>query len=40
MLELPQILEILGRELSEAVAGSKSPQDALDTVAQEMEAMT
>ena len=40
MPELPQILEILGRELSEAVAGSKSPQDALDTVAQEMEAMT
>lgn len=34
--KLPQILEILGRELSEAVAGTKTPQEALDTVAKEM----
>ena len=35
--ELPQILEILGRELSEAVAGSKTPKEALDIVAKEMQ---
>lgn len=37
--ELPQILEILGRELSEAVSGNKTSQNALDTVAKEMNAI-
>ena len=37
--ELPQILEILGRELSEAVSGTKDPQSALDTVQNEMNQM-
>lgn len=34
---LPQILEVLGRECSEAVAGNRTPQEALDTVQKEME---
>lgn len=35
--DAPQLIEILGRELSEAVSGGKSPKDALDTVANEIE---
>ncbi|WP_256758338.1 ABC transporter substrate-binding protein [Cohnella sp. WQ 127256] len=34
--QAPQLIEILGRELSEAVSGGKSPQDALDTIAKEV----
>jgi len=37
--DAPQLIEVLGRELSEAVAGSKSSQEALDTVAEEMQSM-
>lgn len=37
--DAPQLVEVLGRELSEAVAGSKSSQQALDTVAKEMQSM-
>ena len=36
MEDAPQLIEILGRELSEAVSGAKTSQEALDTVAQEM----
>ena len=39
MEDAPQLIEILGRELSEAVTGSKTPQQALDTLAQEMSKM-
>ncbi|MGM8212230.1 extracellular solute-binding protein [Virgibacillus sp. W0430] len=35
--EAPQLIEILGRELSIAVSGDKTPQEALDTVAEEIE---
>jgi multiple sugar transport system substrate-binding protein len=34
--QAPQLIEILGRELSEAVSGGKSPKDALDTVAKDV----
>ncbi|WP_220471212.1 ABC transporter substrate-binding protein [Cohnella cholangitidis] len=34
--QAPQLIEILGRELSEAVSGGKSSQKALDTVAKEI----
>jgi ABC-type glycerol-3-phosphate transport system substrate-binding protein len=34
--QAPQLIEILGRELSEAVSGGKSAQKALDTVAKEI----
>ena len=37
--DAPQLIEVLGRELSEAVAGTKSSQEALDTVAKEMQSM-
>ena len=37
--DAPQLIEILGRELSEAVTGSKTPQQALDALAQEMSKM-
>ena len=36
MEDAPQLIEVLGRELSEAVAGTKTSQEALDTVAAEM----
>ncbi|MBQ7801932.1 MAG: sugar ABC transporter substrate-binding protein [Oscillospiraceae bacterium] len=36
MEDAPQLIEVLGRELSEAVAGAKTPQEALDTLAKEM----
>ena len=39
MEDAPQLIEVLGRELSEAVTGSKSAQEALDMVAQEMQEM-
>ncbi len=39
MEDAPQLIEILGRELSEAVTGSKTPQQALDTLAEEMSKM-
>ncbi|MCD9020956.1 extracellular solute-binding protein [Cohnella silvisoli] len=35
--EAPQLIEILGRELSEAVSGGKTSKDALDTVAKEVQ---
>jgi ABC-type glycerol-3-phosphate transport system substrate-binding protein len=31
----PQMVEVLGRELSLAVAGEKSPKDALDQIEKE-----
>ncbi len=34
--DAPQLIEVLGRELSQAVSGEKSSQEALDTVAEEM----
>lgn len=34
--QAPQLIEILGRELSEAVSGGKTPKEALDTVASEI----
>lgn len=37
--DAPQLIEVLGRELSEAVAGTKSSQQALDAVAEEMKSM-
>lgn len=37
--DAPQLVEVLGRELSEAVIGSKSSQEALDAVAEEMKNM-
>jgi ABC-type glycerol-3-phosphate transport system substrate-binding protein len=37
--DAPQLIEVLGRELSEAVSGAKSSQEALDTVAEEMKSM-
>jgi ABC-type glycerol-3-phosphate transport system substrate-binding protein len=37
--DAPQLVEVLGRELSEAVAGTKSSQEALDAVAEEMKSM-
>lgn len=37
--QAPQLIEILGRELSEAVSGGKSPQSALDTIAKEIKEM-
>lgn len=37
--DAPQLVEILGRELSEAVIGNKTPQEALDTVATDMEGL-
>lgn len=39
MEDAPQLIEVLGRELSEAVTGSKTAQQALDTLAQEMSKM-
>lgn len=36
MEDAPQLIEVLGRELSEAVAGTKTSQQALDAVAAEM----
>ena len=39
MEDAPQLIEILGRELSEAVTGSKTAQQALDTLAEEMAKM-
>lgn len=39
MEDAPQLIEVLGRELSEAVTGNKTPQEALDTLAAEMENM-
>ncbi len=40
MEDAPQLIEVLGRELSEAVTGAKTAQEALDTVAEEMASMT
>ena len=37
--DAPQLIEVLGRELSVAVTGSKTSQEALDTVADEMKNM-
>ncbi|HWQ79320.1 MAG TPA: sugar ABC transporter substrate-binding protein [Anaerovoracaceae bacterium] len=37
--DAPQLIEVLGRELSEAVAGNKTSKEALDTVAEEMKSM-
>ena len=37
--DAPQLIEVLGRELSEAVTGSKTAQQALDTLAEEMAKM-
>ena len=37
--DAPQLVEVLGRELSEAVSGNKSSQEALDAVAEEMQSM-
>lgn len=37
--DAPQLIEVLGRELSEAVTGAKTAQQALDTLAQEMSKM-
>ena len=34
--QAPQLVEILGRELSEAVSGGKSAKDALDTIAKDI----
>lgn len=39
MEDAPQLVEVLGRELSEAVTGAKTAQAALDTVAEEMQKM-
>ena len=39
MEDAPQLIEVLGRELSEAVAGTKTSQEALDAVAAEMAKM-
>ena len=39
MVDAPQLIEVFGRELSLAVSGEKKPQEALDTVAKEMENM-
>lgn len=39
MEDATQLVEVLGRELSLAVAGDKTSQEALDTVAKEMEGM-
>lgn len=35
--QAPQLIEILGRELSEAVSGSKTPKEALETVAKDVQ---
>jgi len=37
--DAPQLIEVLGRELSEAVTGSKTAQEALDALAAEMQKM-
>ena len=37
--DAPQLVEVMGRELSAAVNGDKTPQEALDTLAKEMESM-
>ncbi|MDB5056056.1 MAG: extracellular solute-binding protein family 1 [Bacilli bacterium] len=37
--DAPKLIEILGRELSEAVSGGKTPQKALDTVADEIKGL-
>ncbi len=34
--DAPQLIEVLGRELSEAVSGNKTPQEALDIVNEEL----
>lgn len=39
LVEANQLIEILGRELSEAVSGGKTSQAALDTVAEEIKEM-
>lgn len=39
MEDAPQLIEVLGRELSEAVAGTKTAQEAMDTLAKEMASM-
>lgn len=39
MEDAPQLIEVLGRELSEAVAGTKTAQEAVDTLAKEMASM-
>lgn len=39
MEDAPQLIEVLGRELSEAVTGAKTAQQALDTLAEEMQKM-
>ena len=39
MEDAPQLIEVLGRELSEAVTGAKTAQQALDALAQEMSNM-
>lgn len=39
MEDAPQLIEVLGRELSEAVTGAKTAQQALDTLAAEMAKM-
>lgn len=39
MEDATQLVEVLGRELSLAVAGDKTSQEAMDTVAKEMEGM-
>jgi ABC-type glycerol-3-phosphate transport system substrate-binding protein len=40
MSRSPQVVEVLGRELSEAVAGSKSPSDAINAAAEELAKLT
>lgn len=40
MEDATQLVEVLGREISLTVAGDKSSQEALDTVAEEMAAMS
>lgn len=39
LADAPQLVEIMGRELSEAVNGDKAPQEALDIIARELENM-
>ncbi|MFG6332501.1 MAG: extracellular solute-binding protein [Lachnospiraceae bacterium] len=39
LADAPQLVEVMGRELSEAVNGDKTPQEALDIIAQELEKM-
>lgn len=40
MSRSPQVVEVLGRELSEAVAGSRSPEEAMNRAADELAKLT